>query len=639
MCGLYGALGTWHAPEQGLHAIRRRGPDASAVWKDESRKIWFGHRRLSIQDLSSAGDQPMHSPDGRFVMIYNGEIYNAVELRTELETKGETFAGHCDSEVLLRLFQRDGVRAFARLNGIFAAVFWDRRDEVLTLVRDPMGVKPLYFHDGPQGLYFASEIKALVRARDIVAKPSPAGVLRHLGLLWSPGSQTIVEGVEKLLPGEVIEYAGGQIASRTRFADPPLPAAQVREVRDIAALADEVRDAVETAVKRQLLSDVPVGCFLSGGLDSSAITAFAARHHQGPGKLQCFTMEMADGASGGEGFADDLPYARRVAEFLDVGLHVVRADTSMMDRLAEMIWFLDEPTADFAALNTLLIAELGRANGFPVMLSGSGGDDIFSGYRRHIAVLQEKKWAWLPQAARRQLANATGLLPKNRALPRRIAKAFQHAGLPADERLASYFFWLAPDTALNLLNPEFAAGLTPDAMAAPMLKTLADVPAGTTALQQMLYLETKHFLTDHNLNYADKMGMAASVEIRVPLLDLDLVRLAVSLPDSVRVRGMTAKWIFKKAMEGILPNDVIYRPKTGFGVPLRQWLSGPLRGAVDQYLSPERLRDRGVFNPEAVARLMRDNHQGTIDASYSIFAVLCIEIWFQQFVDGAAAVE
>jgi asparagine synthase (glutamine-hydrolysing) len=634
MCGIYGIQGAARSPLDGLAALRRRGPDQLAHWEDRDAAIWLGHARLSIIDLSQAGNQPMHSPDGRWTMVYNGEIYNYRELRAELEAAGETFVGHSDSEILLRLFAREGANCLARLNGIFAVAFWDRQERLLTLARDPMGVKPLYFTQQQHGFAFASEIKSLIRGGDVVPAINRRAVLHHIGLLWSPGRDTIVAGVHKLLPGEVMEVRGGSERSRRIYSDPVRPQVQQNSAGDAETIVKKVHDAVELAVKRQLVSDVPLGAFLSGGLDSSSIAAFASRHRTGPGKLQCFSIEAPTSDLAEEGFADDLPYARKVAAHLDVDLHVVKADASHLDRLQEMLYFLDEPTADPAALNTLLISELARAQGMTVLLSGSGGDDIFTGYRRHYALQQERYWAWAPRPMRQALSSATGLLPRDIASLRRVAKAFQFAGKDAETRLAGYFSWLSPAEAYELLSADLKAALTPADMLAPLAASLSGVDADASPLQKMLYLEAKHFLADHNLNYADKMGMAASVEIRVPLLDQDLVALTRSIPDGFKQSGRTGKWIFKKAMEQVLPREIIYRPKSGFGVPLRQWLLGPLDPLVRDTLSPSRLAARGIFDVSAVDRLICANREGRIDASYTIFALLCLELWCEQYLDG-----
>lgn len=643
MCGISGFFksksGSSHSP---ISWLQRRGPDGEGSWQTEDGQLVLSHVRLSIIDPSDAGHQPMTSVDHRVVMVFNGEIYNFRELRTELEADGHQFQGHSDSEVLLHLFARDGAACFSRLNGIFAAAFWEQNTGVLTLVRDPVGVKPLYLSENAGGLVFASEMKGLLRCGAVRPELDPHAVLAHLGFLWSPGRATLVKGVLKVLPGHVIRVKGGRIVSdepyrALRFNQLPLPTSDT-------AVAKAVGAAVQTAVERQMVSDVPLGAFLSGGLDSSAVVAFAQQHRQKEGagqsgRLQCFSIEVQQGSTASEGFAEDLPYARKVASHLGVELHVVQAGKQMMDRLPEMIYLQDEPTPDPAALNTLLISELARSQGIKVLLSGAGGDDIFTGYRRHYALLQERWWAGWPAPLRSGLASMARHLPVTNPLTRRLGKAFQYAGQDTDHRLVSYFLWTEPTQALDLLNPDFRAGLTTESLYSPMLQTLSDLPAGESPLNRMLYLECKHFLADHNLNYTDKMGMAAGVEVRVPLLDLDLMELAGSLPLDMKQRGRIGKWIFKKAMEPYLPHDVIYRPKTGFGVPLRHWLQTILKPLVDDVLSDVSLRTRGVFNPLAVQQLRSADQAGRVDATYTIFSIVCLELWCRQYIDGAYALD
>jgi asparagine synthase (glutamine-hydrolysing) len=643
MCGIHGYLKSFHSSFGLIGAAhRRRGPDGQGNWESPDQSIGLGHVRLSIIDPSDAGHQPMLSPDKRVVMVYNGEIYNYRELRAELEADGHRFQGHSDSEVLLHLFARDGAACFSRLNGIFAAAFWEQDTGFLTLVRDPVGVKPLYLAGSADGVVFASEMKGLLRSGAVRPELDPQAVLAHLGFLWSPGRATLVKGVRKVLPGHVIRVKEGRIVSdepyrALRFHQLPEPTSDTDAAKAVGA-------AVQTAVERQMVSDVPLGAFLSGGLDSSAVAAFAQQHRQKEGagqsgRLQCFSIEVQQGSTASEGFAEDLPYARRVAAHLGVDLHVVQAGKQMMDRLPEMIYLQDEPTPDPAALNTLLISELARSQGIKVLLSGAGGDDIFTGYRRHYALMQERWWAGWPAPLRTGLAVLARHLPVTHPLTRRVGKAFQYAGQDADHRLVSYFLWSEPTQALDLLHPDFRAGLTTENLYAPMLQTLSDLPAGESSLNRMLYLECKHFLADHNLNYTDKMGMAAGVEVRVPLLDLDLMDLAGSLPLDMKQRGRIGKWIFKKAMEPYLPHDVIYRPKTGFGVPLRHWLQTILKPLVDDVLSDASLRARGVFNPSAVLKLRKADQMGRVDATYTIFSMVCLELWCRQYIDGAYALD
>jgi asparagine synthase (glutamine-hydrolysing) len=392
-------------------------------------------------------------------------------------------------------------------------------------------------------------------------------------------------------------------------------------------------DALRAAVHRQLIADVPVGAFLSGGLDSSAIVALA--REQSPG-IRCFTIDTGGGLNPGD--ADDLPYAQRVAKHLQVPIDVIRVDPSRMaGELERMVVQLDEPLADFAALNVLHICGLAREQGIKVLLSGAGGDDLFTGYRRHLAVSIQHWWSWLPAGMRRSLERASSGLDQRRGLSRRITKLFQCAGLDGDARLAGYFEWAPPSRIDGLFCPELLRGFAGTRAADPLESFLAGLPSGVGALDRMLALEQRFFLADHNLTYTDKMSMAVGVEVRVPFLDLELVEFAARIPSAVKQRGRVGKWPLKRAMEPFLPHDVIYRPKAGFGVPLRQWVRSEFRPMIADLLSPDAVRRRGLFDPAAVERLIAANQDGRIDASYTILSLLCIEIWCRSFLDRLAS--
>lgn len=633
MCGIAGYSGAF-GPDllTGMSAaIAHRGPDADGAFLDMDAGIGLAHRRLAIVDLSSAGDQPMRDEAGHAVLVFNGEIYNFRELRGELIADGYRFRGHSDTEVLLNLYLRDGPDMLQRLNGIFAFAIWDTRVQRLFLARDHLGVKPLYHTTTSRGFLFASEIKALLQEPSVSRTLDPATVARHLALLWSPAPGTMLLGVEKLEPGTAMLVAAGRIERRWRFYD--LPFGGEKPATSVDAACAGVRRHLDRAVERQMVADVPVGAFLSGGLDSSAVVASARTFTED--RLQCFTIAFEDkGAMAEEGMAEDLPYAEQVATHLDVDLHRVTVGPDMIDRLAEMIFLLDEPQADPAPLNAWFISMLARQNGIKVLLSGAGGDDIFTGYRRHYALQQERLWDWLPRPARSAVAAASGLLPARSVPLRRLRKGFANAAAEGDRRIAGYFSWIDPALAFELLDPAFRAELGEECVMAPLCSAVAGMPAGASRLDRMLALECRHFLADHNLNYTDRMSMAHGVEVRVPLLDPDLVAFAASLPDGFKQHGRTGKWIFKKAMEGRLPDEVIYRPKTGFGAPLRRWLRHELLPVVGDILSPDVIRRRGIFDADAVARLIDRDRSGRIDAAYPIFALICIELWCRAFIDG-----
>ncbi len=632
MCGI---VGMWMRQEgdfslsDSLDAIAHRGPDGRGEYRNERSGVMLGHVRLAIIDLSPAGAQPMASDDGQVVLVFNGEIYNFRELRAELAARGVAFRGHSDTEVLLRLYLADGLAILPRLNGIFAFAIYDSRSAELLLARDALGVKPLYYCESIAGLAFASEIKALSALTGPGATLDLPAIQRYLSFLWCPGEGTPFVDVRKLPPGELMRISAGRIVERRRWYTLPQFKFMPKRLRVDDALAS-VQDALRRAVERQLVADVPIGAFLSGGLDSSAVVAFARK--QVPG-IRCFTIDAAGGGDAGE--TNDLPYARRVAQHLDVPLDVVRVDSvRMAGDIERMVWQLDEPLADPASLNVLYICELARSAGIKVLLSGVGGDDLFAGYRRHVALRYERLWSWLPPVARAALCRATKRLDQRSGFGRRLARLFAGADESGDERLVSYFAWAQRDDLLPLYSAEMLAAVQHSRAGQPMLDFLLGIPMNHTPMERMLALEQRFFLADHNLVYTDKMSMAAGVEVRVPYLDTDLVELAARIPDGLKQRGRVGKWVLKKAMEPYLPQDVIYRRKTGFGAPLRRWMRSELRELLGDLLSEESLRRRGLFEPGTVQRLIADNDAGRRDAAYLLFSLVCIEIWCRRFLDG-----
>jgi asparagine synthase (glutamine-hydrolysing) len=630
MCGIIGAWGN-PAADRVLVANRlqaHRGPDDQGLYHDTSAQIALGHTRLSILDLSPLGHQPMSDASGKVVIVFNGEIYNFRELRSELELAGYHFYGHSDTEVLLALYLAHGEKMLSMLNGIFAFAIHDQNNQTLFLACDAMGVKPLYFSEGGDGFVFASEMKALLACGDVSRELDIKTLFRTLGFLWSPGGATPFKGVHRLGPGEALRVKGMRIAQRWHWASSTWMAES--SILDDTEAIHQVEAGLRTAVHRQMVADVPVGAFLSGGLDSSAVVAMA---RETAPDIQCFTINT--GGVQDSGVTDDLPYARKVAKHLGVNLHEIKVDSSRMaSDLEQMVFQLDEPLADPAPLNVLYISQLARQHGVKVLLSGAGGDDLFTGYRRHRALMMERYWAWLPVSARSGLRQLTANLGQGGALGRRVTKAFSHADWPENKRLSGYFLWADPVRVMGLFAPQHRAELAHEAMTQPMEDYLNTLPSSLPPLQRMLALEQRFFLADHNLIYTDKMSMAVGVEVRVPFLDNDLVRLANRLPADIKQRGAEGKWVLKRAMEPFLPREVIYRPKTGFGAPLRSWLRHELRELVDDLLSAETLLRRGLFDPKAVASLIADDRAGRVDAAYTILGLLCIEIWCRKFMDG-----
>ena len=647
MCGIAGVQGEFPADllQRMTDRVAHRGPDGEgALWLDvpNEMRTGLGHRRLAIIDLSAAGCQPMVL--GAIALVFNGEIYNYRELRAELAAAGHRFTTQTDSEVLLHLYQRDGLDMLRHLNGIYAFAIHDARISgrpagvgrgALFLARDQIGVKPLYYSITPQGFLFASEIKALLCDAAIKREIDPLALQQMLAYLWTPAPRTMLSSVRKVEPGCAMVVHRGAVVRQWRHYR--LPYDGQRDLRPRAQIAAELQRRVEDAVRRQLVADVPVGAFLSGGLDSSAVVAMM-RRAQPDQKIQCFCIGFGDDVED-EGNPADLPYARRVAKHLRVDLEEIRIGAGAIGRLEEMVALLDEPQADPAPINALFIAERARALGIPVLLSGAGGDDIFSGYRRHRALQFERWWAWLPHAARagiQSAAEAAATGGGNRqggVFGRRVTKMFAHAGEDAERRLISYFWWSPDRLRRNLYSADFAAQIGAADAAEPLRASLAEISAEHDPLQRMLYLETRHFLADHNLNYTDRAGMSAGVEVRVPLLDVELVDFAARIPASMKQSGREGKSIFREAMRGVLPHEVVYRPKSGFGAPLRRWLRHELRDQVEETLDAAVLRRRGYFDPRAIRALIDDDRLGRIDGSYTIFALMCFELWCRRFID------
>jgi asparagine synthase (glutamine-hydrolysing) len=668
MCGIAGFAGDFDASvlTRMGEAIAHRGPDAAAnaVYPGYGGLAGLANRRLAIQDLSPAGGQPMTlqcpacapaSAPGvgggygeasqQLWLTVNGEIYNFPELRRDLEQAGHRFFSRSDSEVILHLYAQHGLDMLRRLNGIFALAIYDgrpggQRDGVqpgdVVIARDGLGVKPLYYSESQAGLLFASEMKALLASGGLVDRAlDPIAISQYLAYQWVPAPRTVLQSVRKVLPGEYLILRRGRIASRSIFYRLPAPPPSPRPLPELIA---EFQDQLRAAVTRQLLSDVPIGAFLSGGLDSSAVVA-VVRQAQPDYRLPCYTMAFDDDFSS-EGSPSDLPFARKVARHLGVDLIEVHAGPRVVERLDEVLFALDEPTGDPAPINAYLISERAHADGLKVLLSGTGGDDILAGYPRHQWLGLEPLWDAIPLGlrqpvskwARRELAGTrvgTADFASRRAL-----KLLGQLDQPQQRRLAARLQTTQPALRARLLHPSLRAAAELDRDLEPLLETIDGLPPAADALTRMLHLEQRHFLADHNLNYLDKTTMAFSVEGRVPLLDLEFVKFAASIPSDLKVSGQTGKYIFKKAMEPLLPREIIYREKAGFGVPLRRWITRDLTTRLRDTLSSSAIRDRGVFDADAVQRLIGQTMAGEVDGSYPLFSLLAFETWCQRLLDG-----
>jgi asparagine synthase (glutamine-hydrolysing) len=629
MCGIIGLYGDYDSNKfiSALDKLKHRGEDDIGHYFNAENNIALGHTRLSILDTSSLGHQPMLSFDEKVILIFNGEVFNFKELRNDLESKGYEFIGNSDTEVLLNLYLSEGIKMLTKINGIFAFALVDLRSKELFLARDALGVKPLYFSSNGNNFAFSSEIKAIIDLIPNDKKIDAKSIELYLSFLSCYGDGTPIESIKKILPGEVIKVKDGEIKEKWYWYKLPIHNKKnsLNKIENISG----VENCLRQAVHRQMISDVPLGAFLSGGLDSSSIVTFAKEINP---EIKCFSIQTLGKQD--KGFIDDLPYAKQVAKHLNVSLDLVSIESSKMaNDLEEMIIQLDEPIADPAALNVLYISRLAREQGIKVLLSGVGGDDLFSGYRRHVALKLDPYWSWLPESARKRLESLTANLNANNSTNRRISKIFNGASLSETDRLINYFRWSDDVLLRSLYTVEFRQKLKGGESNSIMKDFLEQSLVKTSALDQMLALEQRFFLADHNLNYTDKMSMAVGVEVRVPFLDLDLVDFASKIPTEYKQRGWVSKWILKKAMEPYLPKDIIYRHKTGFGVPLRQWIQSDLKEIMRDLLSIDSVNRRGFFRAENVQKLILDNSQGRVDASYTLFSLLCIEIWCRAYLD------
>jgi asparagine synthase (glutamine-hydrolysing) len=634
MCGICGTVG--RADEAELAAMTRtlahRGPDGEGVRIFRGTiPAGLGNRRLAIIDPTPAGAQPM-SFANRWWITYNGELYNFRELRRELELSGERFETQSDTEVLLRMFVVHGPAMLDRLNGIFGLAIWDDRDQRLFLARDRLGVKPLYYTQRDGWLAFASEVKPLLPFLGR-ADLDPTALADFLTFLWVPDPKTAFKDILKLPPGH-FAWVDAQGLSITRYWDLRFEP----EERPEAEWREEVQATVTGAVRRQMVSDVPLGGFLSGGVDSSAIVAAMCSGDEG---VSAWGIGFSEDDLAYEIVPDDLKYARQVASQFDLDYHERILEPDVLELLPKVVWHLEEPVADPAAISTYLICREARRE-MPVMLSGMGGDEVFAGYPRYLAYQYVRLLAALPRSIRAGMERAAAPLarpgkPGRLRGPRRnLWKFMRAAGLPPLEQYLSFSSYYSRDELGELLIPGVVdPGYDPLALHRSYLHAHPEADD----LSKLLYVDAKTFLSCLNLTYTDKMSMATSVEVRVPLLDDELVSLAARIPSSLKLKGYRRKYIFKRSQEGILPPEVIWRRKAGFGAPIRSWLREDLAPLLSDLLSEGNLERRGLIDPGFVARLRAENDAGLADNSFRLYALLSLELWCETFLDRSWSFE
>jgi asparagine synthase (glutamine-hydrolysing) len=640
VCGICGVAGR---ADQALvramsETIVHRGPDGSGVQVIESRDsltpATLGHRRLSIIDPTERGAQPMATADGRYWITYNGEIYNFRELRRELEHEGIAFRSDCDTEVLLAMYARHGAAMLDRLDGIFAFAVWDAEQGELFLVRDRLGVKPLYYAEHEGVLWFASEVKALLPA---LPRPRlrPAGVADFLTFLWVPDPDTLFEGIQALPAGHFARWRDGRLRIAEywdmRFDVDP---------RSEDEWVEKVRHTAGSSITAQTVSDVPLGSFLSGGVDSSAIVAELARSTDG---VTAYTVGFDPEDLEHEIVPDDVRYARQVARQFGVDYHERILEADVVELLPKLIWHMDDPVADPAAISTYLICSAARER-LTVILSGMGGDEIFAGYPRHLAAAIGRAADLLPQSLRTVARRATegrltlGRPGRLRGPRRNLMKLLRGIDADPDTRYLIYCSYYRPEELRRVLSSDLRGSLTGHDSFRHH-RAYLDRVRGEHWLNRLLYLDLKTFLPNLNLTYTDKMSMAASTEVRVPLLGDALVELSGRIPPDLKLHRTQRKYVFKRSQEGLLPRDVIWRPKAGFGAPVRSWLARDLKPMVEDTLSPSSIASRGLLDPREVQRMLRAFYDGTEDNALRIWALLTLELWQQQFLDRAAAKE
>lgn len=614
-------------------SLEHRGPDGHDVWIDHDAGVALVHRRLAIVDLSPAGHQPMHSADGRFVISYNGEVYSHLEIRSELERTGHTFRGHSDTEIILESIARYGVAATAaRLIGMFAIAVWDRNTRSLTLVRDRLGIKPLYWAKLDGLFLFASELKALRQHPDWNPRIKPEAVASFMRHNYIPAPHTIYQDTYKLEPGAILTLSPGAEPRIEKFWDARKVAQDGLKnplQLDDVTLTDRLESLLLDAVRRRMMADVPLGAFLSGGVDSSLVVALMKAANSGPVKTFSIGFEQAE--------FNEAPHAATVAKHLGTEhteLMVTHRDAlDVVPRLPDMF---DEPFADSSQIPTYLVSAMTRKH-VTVALSGDGGDELFAGYNRY--QLASRSWRMLslmPAPMRRMVAGAltsvsadrwdklARVLPSGLAPPLAGDKLHKAASVLNLGDADALYRRLVSHWDPGILMPEVAEtrGLLWDS------SVRKDFP---NLLDRMQFLDLVTYLPDDILTKVDRASMAVALEARVPLLDHRVVELAWRLPHAAKIRGGVTKWLLRQVLYRHVPRELIERPKMGFGVPLAEWLRGPLREWAEHLISEKRLGESGFFDVALVRRHWREHLSKQRNWQYLLWDVLMFEAWRERW--------
>jgi asparagine synthase (glutamine-hydrolysing) len=603
--------------------IAHRGPDAAGTWsrEDDRAAVQLGHRRLSIIDLSSAANQPLTKHG--LTLIYNGELYNYRELRAELMTRGARFCTSSDTEVVLEAWRAWGAGALPRFRGMFAFALLDEGTGELTLARDPFGIKPLYYLARGDGVIFASELKAMLAAVGSELRIEPGALVASMLYYWVPEQRCAIAGVKKLPGGSwarVRPDGTVSVQHYWRIADVALEAG--------AGPPADLRPVIEESVAAHLVADVPVSSFLSGGLDSSIITVLA---HQAASGVDAYTITFRPEDQRLEAMPDDAVYARKVAARFGIELHEIEISPDIVDLLPRMVDVLDEPIGDAAAINTLLMCAAARERGVKVILSGMGADEMFGGYRKHLACVLAGKYHRLPAVGRAGVRAVVDRFPVSAAgrglrYPRWAKRFLTFADLPEEPRFRRSYTLYDPDELDALVNPDLAGYVD------QVVEQHADVYNDNSLrdeVNRMCLADTRLFMPGLNLNYTDRASMAASVEVRVPFVDPVVARAAFSIAGNAKVRRRQGKVALKQAAESWLPHEIVHRPKASFSAPIRAWVRSDLRELINDVLVGGEIVQSGMIRRDAVLRLIHDEQAGREDRSRQIWQLLTMELWYR----------
>jgi asparagine synthase (glutamine-hydrolysing) len=638
VCGIAGALDL----RAGLGSSERlvsamtevqshRGPDGGGLLVDPP--VVLGHRRLAILDLSEAGHQPMRSPDGAVWITYNGEIYNHRELRAELEAKGHVYRSRTDTETIIHLYEEEGIDCVKRLHGMFAFAIWDTRKQQLFLARDRLGVKPLYWSQPPGGFVFGSEIKALLEHPAITADLDEEAFFHYLTFIDTPAPMTMFKGIRKLGPGERMVVRKDGSMTTDVFWSPFSEAVE----RDMAAMSEpemeeRLVELLRASVDKRMMSDVPFGVFLSGGVDSSTNVALMSELTDQPVRTFSVAFEKYERYN-------ELPYARRIAQQYGTDHHEVVIDSHDLESfLPELVHHQDEPLADWVCVPLRYVSKLARDNGTIVVMIGEGSDEIFHGYQKYIDAVRTRERVWEPlqRVPRPMLAAASRAAT---GASRMAGRGGWHAQLLDDAARGRQPFW---GGAICWQGAQKDDVLTngrahPDSYEyVERMWREADRlhPGGADLYQKMTYMELKQRMAELLLTRVDKMTMSTSVEARVPFLDHELVEFAMALPPNMKVRDGVGKYILKRAAERWLPKDMVYRQKQGFGAPVAEWFRGDLGVRAQREIRQSALAERGLLDYDYLDRLWAAHRKGPANWSLHLWTVYNVSAWYDYWVAG-----